>query len=338
MKPNMSIAAVAILAAAMPFAAAQAQLLRAAEAQVTETDDPALIVARPDATLGFDEVDARMLQIPASKRAGFINDPERIEQLLQNLLLMRQLAAAARESGVDQNPLTQQEIALAAEEILAKRYLAAEQAKVEPPDFTIVAEERYAANPSAFDTPVMIDVRHLLVKRETHGDAAAKQRAEALRAEFFAGDSSFEEFVKQYSEEPRAEMHGGMLASLTRGKAAGAFEDAAFALKQPGDLSAVVATQFGYHIIRLEKRVESQRRSFDEVKEAILAELESDYASQARDKLIERLKSKPMTVNPDNVLALRTRYLPGAEGEVRLRSVEGRSADEAPGEGAPPPQ
>lgn len=334
MTRNISIRAAAALLAVLPVLPAHAQLLRAADAEVTESDEAGLVVSRPGARLGFDEVDARMLQIPASKRAGFINDPERIEQLLQNLLLMRQLAAAARADGVDQDPLIQKEIALATEEILAKRYLAAETAKVVPPDFSLIAEERYAANPAAFDTPAMIDVRHMLIKRETHGDAAARQRAEALRAEFLAGDETFEAFVRKHSEEPRAEMHGGLLEGLTRGKSAGAFEDAAFTLKQPGDLSPVISTQFGYHVIRLEKRVESRRRSFDEVKASIVQQLEADHRANERSKLLERLQSQPMTVNPESVLALRSRYLPDAEGEKRLRAVEGRDEEVANEAGA----
>lgn len=319
---NPFFTVVALLISALCVGQARAQLLESGPT-VQESDDPQLVASKPGARIELVDVDARMLQIPADKRAGFINDPERIEQLLQSMILMRQVAGAARARGLDQDPLVALEVQLAVEEVLAKRMLVSHQASVEMPDFSLVAEERYAADPSVFDTPPSVDVRHLLVKREVHGDEAARARAEKLRAEFLAGGASFEDFVKQHSEEPRAAEHGGLVKTLLQGKADGPFERAAFALREPGDLSDVVASSFGYHLIQLIERQPSKRRSYDEVKPIIVEQLQAQHRQEARNNYLAGFQSQPLTANPANVLALRSRYLPDGEGTRRLQVLEG---------------
>lgn len=312
----------ALLLSALTISQAGAQLLESGPA-VTESSDPVLVASKPGARIEFSDVDARMLQIPAAKRAGFINDPERIEQLLQSMILMRQVAAAARERGLDQDPLVALEVQLAVEEVLAKRMLASHQASLKLPDFSQVAEERYLSDPAAFDTPPSVDVRHLLVKRDLHGDVAARERAEKLRADFLSGDANFEDFVKLHSEEPRAAEHGGLVKTMLKGQADGPFERAAFALRDPGELSGVVSSNFGYHLIQLVARTDSKRRSFDEVKPIIVDQLQATYLQEARNRYLAAFQSQPLTANPANVLALRSRYLPEGEGARRLLALEG---------------
>ncbi len=301
------------------------------------TDDPEVIASRGGIVIGFDEVDGRIVGIPQSRRAGYLNDPERIEKMLQNMLVMKQLAKDARAAGVDQHPVIKAEIDLAVEEILAKRQLSSELAKIEVPDLGPIAQERYNADPSLYDTGETISVRHLVIKRDTHGDIAARALAEKLRAEFLEKGGNFEAFVKQHSEEPRAELHGGLLKSLIRGKTVGSFEQAAFALAKEGDVSEVINTEFGYHVIRLEQRTPSRRRSFEEVKDSILAAVRADYVSRQQALYLERLNNEPLTANPGNVQSLRSRFMPDGPGFKRLAEIPGASAAEpaAPAAEAP---
>lgn len=299
------------------------------------TDDPAVIASRGGIVIGFDEVDGRIIGIPQSRRAGYLNDPERIEKMLQNMLMMKQLAKDARAAGVDQHPVIKAEIELAVEEILAKRQLASELAKIEVPDLEPIARERYDADPSLYDTGDAISVRHFVIKRDAHGDAAARALAEKLRAEYLAKGGDFEAFVKQHSEEPRAELHGGLLKSLVRGKTVGKFEEAAFGLAKEGELSEVIGTEFGYHVIRLEQRTPSRRRSFDEVKDGILATVRADYISRQQAMYLEQLNNQPLTANPDNVLSLRTRFMPDGPGLKRLAEIPGAVPADAATQAAP---
>lgn len=83
-------------------------------------------------------------------------------------------------------------------------------------------------------------------------NADAKSKAEEVLALVKKGDTSFEELAKQYSEDSTA-TNGGDLGFFGKGEMVTAFENAAFALK-PGEVSGLVQTQYGYHIIKLIER------------------------------------------------------------------------------------
>jgi parvulin-like peptidyl-prolyl isomerase len=102
-----------------------------------------------------------------------------------------------------------------------------------------------------------IEASHLLVAYQgsrraqptvTRSKEEAKKRAEQALAKAKKKGTEFEKVVAEYSDEPRAAERGGKLGAFTRRRMAKEFSDAAFALK-PGELSGVVETPFGYHVI-----------------------------------------------------------------------------------------
>ena len=74
---------------------------------------------------------------------------------------------------------------------------------------------------------------------------------------------------------------------MTRGKTDPAFEQAAFALKNPGDVSEPVLSRFGYHVIRLESRKPARQKTFDEAQQQIVAEMRQKYIHEARDAAVK---------------------------------------------------
>jgi parvulin-like peptidyl-prolyl isomerase len=120
-----------------------------------------------------------------------------------------------------------------------------------------VAKAKAEAPPVEDTGPAQIAARHLLVSYQgamraspvvTRTKAEAKKRAEEALARAQKGDA-FEDLVREYSDEPGAADRGGDLGRFSRTQMVKAFSDAAFKLA-PGELSDVVESPFGFHIIQ----------------------------------------------------------------------------------------
>ena len=100
--------------------------------------------------------------------------------------------------------------------------------------------------------PEEVKVRHILIKvdpkADAKTDAAAKQKAEDLLKQI-KGGADFAALAKANSDDPGSKDAGGELGMIQRGVTVPAFESAAFSL-QPGQISDVIKTQFGYHILQ----------------------------------------------------------------------------------------
>jgi peptidyl-prolyl cis-trans isomerase C len=113
-----------------------------------------------------------------------------------------------------------------------------------------------------------IHARHILVKTEDE----AKEIAERLKK-----GEDFAALAKEKSQDPGAE--GGDLGFFTRGQMVKPFEDAAFAL-DVGQVSDPVQTPFGWHIIKVEEKRDQPLPNFDQVKDAIIAQLVQNKAQE----------------------------------------------------------
>ncbi|MDX1420007.1 MAG: peptidylprolyl isomerase [Rubricoccaceae bacterium] len=101
-----------------------------------------------------------------------------------------------------------------------------------------------------------IRASHILIRvqGETPADsAAARETIEEIRDRVAAGED-FATLARQYSDDVASGRNGGDLGFFALGRMVGPFNDAAFALESPGDVSDIVETRFGYHLIRLEER------------------------------------------------------------------------------------
>jgi peptidyl-prolyl cis-trans isomerase D len=110
--------------------------------------------------------------------------------------------------------------------------------------------------------------------------AKAKARAEELLAQVRKDPGSFAELAKKNSQDPGSAPQGGDLDFFVRASMAKPFGDAAFALKNKGDISDVVETEFGYHIIKLTDIRANVPQSFEEMKPALEAELRKQQAQK----------------------------------------------------------
>ncbi|MBL7764876.1 MAG: peptidylprolyl isomerase [Chitinophagaceae bacterium] len=106
------------------------------------------------------------------------------------------------------------------------------------------------------------------------GAKAAKTKIDSLYSVLKKGNVKFETIVEKYSDDKFSKNAQGALPTFGVGQMVPTFEDAAFALKNPGDISAPILTEFGYHIIKLTKK--TPLRPFDSVKTDITKRVEKD--------------------------------------------------------------
>jgi len=161
-------------------------------------------------------------------------------------------------------------------------------------ELTITAEEIskfFDDNPDNFKMPERISASHILFKVEpdASNDLKAQKRLElsSLLGKIEKG-ADFVNLAKQHSECPSKEK-GGDLGFFDKGKMVKPFEDAAFKMKV-GDVSEIVETKFGYHIIKLTDRKAAETASFDEVKGQISQHLGSVKEQDAFVQYVETLR------------------------------------------------
>ncbi len=119
-------------------------------------------------------------------------------------------------------------------------------------------EQYYQQHQKDYQVPEEVKVRHILIKvpagADGKTDAAAKAKAEGLLKQIKAG-GNFDALAKANSDDPGSKEQGGDLGMIQRGVTVPPFEQAAFSL-QPGQVSDLVKTQFGYHIIKVERKTD----------------------------------------------------------------------------------
>ncbi|HDY91337.1 MAG TPA: peptidylprolyl isomerase [Pseudoalteromonas sp.] len=130
----------------------------------------------------------------------------------------------------------------------------------------------YEQNKAQYVEPEKRRVSHILIDN-SEDDDAAKEKANALHAQLEQG-ADFAELAQSSSDDIVSGEMGGDLEWIERDVMDPAFEDATFALQNKGDISEVVASEFGYHIIKLTDIQPQQVKAYDDVKADLRAELE----------------------------------------------------------------
>jgi peptidyl-prolyl cis-trans isomerase C len=128
----------------------------------------------------------------------------------------------------------------------------------------------YEGNPSSFSQPKQVKASHILVKTDAQSDetekAKAKKKIASIQQKIKNGED-FAELAKSNSDCPSG-AKGGDLGFFGAGSMVKPFEEAAFSMK-PGEISDIVETQFGYHLIKVTEQKEAQKISYQEAKENI---------------------------------------------------------------------
>ncbi|RUO32199.1 peptidylprolyl isomerase [Aliidiomarina sedimenti] len=138
------------------------------------------------------------------------------------------------------------------------------------------ARDFYEQNPGNFRTPERREIAHILVEGN---DADARSRIEDIASRLEAGED-FAELAAEYSDDTFSGQDGGLLGRLERGMIDPDIEDAGFALDNEGDVSDIVESEFGFHLVKLTSLRETQLDPYEEVAETIKENLRQQEAEQ----------------------------------------------------------
>ncbi|HET6633006.1 MAG TPA: peptidylprolyl isomerase [Rhodanobacteraceae bacterium] len=282
----------------------------AASAQQGGDGAAAVVASQGGVSVTLADVDAFALTVPEDKRAQLFVSPERIKNIVNNLLAQKQLLKEARELKLQDDPETAARMEQAANAVLVKARVAALQHKFESemPDLTALAHERYLANPAAYTVPAERDVKHILIGTKHRSDAEAKALAERLYKQLQADPSKFDEDMAKYSDDAGKDSNGGIITDATSTRYVRPFREAAGKLDDVGQLSPPVKSQFGYHIIKLVKYTPARARSFEEVRDAMVEKLQKNYVAKKVQHHLDVVRNRSIDVNAPVVRSLLTRY------------------------------
>jgi peptidyl-prolyl cis-trans isomerase C len=232
---------------------------------------------------------------------ALLRNPQLKEQFLDRWVDITLIAQEAKDKKLDQDPEIQAKIEDIKNAVMAQEFLQREiEGKVKITDDEI--ETYYKGHKDEFTNPESVKARHILLKVPEGADEKAWKEAETKSNDIkkkLENGEDFAELAKKYSDDPGSKDRGGDLGFFTKGRMVPEFESAAFSLK-PGELSAPVKTNFGYHIIEVQEKKPASTKTLSEVQTQIRQTLQTEKQQKSQDALIEKLKAKyPVKVNKD---------------------------------------
>jgi peptidyl-prolyl cis-trans isomerase C len=218
--------------------------------------------------------DAEINHALSTIKARFPNENE-----FRNALSKAGLSEAALKSQVDRN--------LTIEQFIDKQFIQ----KLNTSEMD--AKAYYNAHPDLFKRAEQVRASHILIRVNPQADQSQKEisrkKIETIEQRLKNGED-FAELARQNSEDPSS-ARGGDLGYFGRGRMVKPFEDAAFALK-PGEISGVVETQFGYHLIKVTDRKPETVIPYEEVKDKLQEYLKREKIREQVGSFVAEQKGK----------------------------------------------
>ncbi|RXI41137.1 peptidylprolyl isomerase [Clostridium tetani] len=224
------------------------------------------------------DLDNTIAQFPA-ERQQFFKTEEGRKNLLNEIISFELIHDYAKDNKFDLDDLYLEKIEAIKKETLIQWTISKVLSEAEVKEEDI--KEFYNNNKNMFIEEERVSTKHILVE--------TKEEAEKIIDEIKNG-LSFEEAAKEYSNCP-SKGSGGDLGTFGRGRMVKEFEEAAFEMKE-GTISNPVKTQFGYHIIKLEKKYGKGTKEYNEVKDLIKKQLHQEKERDLYKKFTEDLKNK----------------------------------------------
>ncbi|MEE9424137.1 MAG: peptidylprolyl isomerase [Methylococcales bacterium] len=249
---------------------------------------PVPIVARQDIKLTDYAVQQEFSARKSEAQEAILSNPQRFHKFIENQWVKLNLIEQVKQGAVPDNMPDNDQLMTLIDQTTIARLMINQLAEELDPPLENAARKNYQQNRSTYKLPDRAKAAHILIKTEKHTDAEAKALAEKIRAEAVSGNISFADLARKYSEDPSAQTNNGDLGAFGRGQMAKPFEDAVFAMQKPGEISSVVKTQFGYHVIRFERKQHNKINPFSAVK----GQIEKQLSTQRQQTVWKEYESK----------------------------------------------
>lgn len=274
---------------------------------VARGDLSQVLATRGGVELTVQDFDTILQAALPNQRAGLVQGGDRVHQLIDSELLAKQGVRYAKAKGWDQDPVAKRILARAFEQALMEITVKRVVAEAPKQNFELLAKENYIANPENFVVPETFVVKHVLISSETRSAEELNARAEEVLKKASAKED-FDALVQEYSDDPSKVNNQGVMRVATAGEFVPAFEEAAKALQKPGEISGLVKTEYGLHILKLIAREPSTTKPFEEVRVALVAEAENNYLESIRKKFLSDLRSENPQFNGEAIDGLKYLY------------------------------
>jgi peptidyl-prolyl cis-trans isomerase C len=268
-----------------------------------------VLVSGQGVSIDTQEIQMELERFPAEGRAQ-LSSPGALQNNVANIYARRVLAKDAVKEGLDTNPLVIAAIEKAKERILSDAMLEKIDQKNQPSlqDLEAWAQSSYKANSKKYEQPEQVRASHILIRT---AEPDAKAKAEAILKELRNG-ADFSKLAKDKSQDPGSAAKGGDLGFFGRGRMIKPFEDTAFGMAKAGDISEVIESPFGFHIIRLDEKKPAGLQPFAEVKDTLLRQAQNEILNKGRVDERDRIL-KGAQFNAQAIEALAKAQLPASK-------------------------
>lgn len=271
------------VAAALSLAAASVP------AQTPQPPGGTVLIEGAGQRLTLAELQGALARLRPEEQRRLLADKGQLAMTINELFSRRVLAQYARGRGLDKGPEAAALMQLSQEAVLADLATLAIDTDTAPSakQLTERARALYNKDTKLFARPALTGASHILIGAAPNAREPARKKAEELLAKLRAG-GDFEALAREHSDDPGSAARGGDLGRFPDGRMVKPFEDALKKLK-PGELSGLVETQFGYHIIRLNERLPAGTIPFEEVRERLEDQVRGQVAQEGRKRELDRL-------------------------------------------------
>ena len=302
----------------------QLQAQDTAATSALDRNNPEVVLAyQGEAVLTQAGIDAAFSRIPEQDRLAFIRDGAKVDKMVKNLLQTELVALDADANEFANNPVVRERMELAARVELATAWMEELLLKAPGADYLAMAHEEYLVNPSAYSSPVTVDVTHILIDTKTRLPSEAEAIALELQARLAKNPAEFDALVMEYSDDPGKDKNGGHYKDVKHGQFVKPFEDAAFAMEAPGQITGPVETDYGFHLIRLDGKQAAVQSPFEEVQDDIVKKMKAKYIADFRLSYMQKLLMSPVVFPDGSVEIMAKRYFGENLEEAPIFSEDG---------------